>query len=808
MNLQRTFRNTKPKRVVAFLATLSLLAVSVTGSTRSLADENQEAEGVTSSFSLPHVMNPDTNEKMYVVKSTFYDYYSDSQITANEAPGAINDAITSGKNTFEKFNKRLLEDKKYGDESQSPAVWPLYEGLFFSKQPSANNGEMYFFDDENATKNFDTNFWLAANHTQTTATSAATQGLVNPKLDANGNIIQSNANNSKSCVLPYFDATYLTTTKHTGSNLSLGEVRENVAFPFVTTERNGAVYYSFDSSKDTVSFNHEKQLDYQGQNNKQVRDSNGEIGFFPYNSDKDSKSYGLNYGFGVKMEIPFTMTADGKVNGENMIFEFAGDDDLWVFVDGELALDVGGIHGAVNGRIDFSQLSSIVSATKNNTIAFSNPNCLVVEDKEYSSDDLSKLGITNASGSQNGINKNVKTAFSDTLKQKLKDTKTTHTMTIFYMERGKGCSNLKINFNMPEPNQLELTNTLDYSNVGSAFVSETGKVATKDIFVYDVTDKDSNLIDTAEVTGGESIMYQDKFRKGDTLMVEQVNLKDNSRKIKKLYKTGWLLSDKRGSISSSANRSATIVSDGRVQEKDAFLFKNKSEEDNSPSIVVNYTNVIETGNLIIQNETGQGVSNSKSFEFSVKFANIFGGTSPEAAYNGPYSIVSADGKEVAKNAKDGIIKIKSGEKAIIKGVPTLTKFTVTQSTANGIEIDRVARLDGGQYTSDQKVATGTIATGIDKENAYVFYNKVAGSGSVKEVVDNSPNKIDTASPVKEVEEYTGAVKNKVNPKTADNNKSYTAFWIVCVIISAGFVIYTGIMLFKTEDEKIKKSVGK
>lgn len=804
MNLQRTFRNTKPKRVVAFLATLSLLAVSITGITRSLADENQGAEGVSSSFSLPHVMNPDTNEKMYVVKSTFYDYYSDSQITAEATPGNINDAITSGKNTFEKFNKRLLQDKKYGDESQSPATWPLYEGLFFSKQPSANNGEMYFFDDENASKNFDTNFWLAANHTQTTATSAATQGLVSSKLDANGNIIQSNTSNSKSCVLPYFDATYLTTTKHTGSNLSLGEVRENVAFPLVTSEKNGAVYYSFDSAKDTVSFNLEKQLDYQGQNNKQVKDSNGQIGFFPYNSDKDSKSYGLNYGFGVKMEIPFTMTADGKVNGENMIFEFSGDDDLWVFVDGELALDVGGIHGVVNGRIDFSQLSSIVSATKNNTIAFSNPNCLVVEDKVYTNDDLSKLGIKDASGTQNGINKNVKTSFSESLKSKLKDTKITHTMTIFYMERGKGSSNLKINFNMPEPNQLELTNTLDYSNVGSAFVSETGKVATKDIFVYDVTDKDSNLVDTAEVTGGESIMYQDKFKKGDTLMVEQVNLKDKNRKVKKLYATGWLLSDKRGSIASSANRNATIVSDGRVEEKDAFLFKNKSEEDNSPNIVVNYTNVIGTGNLMIQSETGQGVSNSKTFDFTVKFANIFGGNSPETAYNGPYIVKSADGQEKQKTAKDGLIKLNAGEQGIIKGVPTLTKYTVTQATANGVEIDRVGRLDGKEYTNEQKVATGNIAPGIDKENAYVFYNKVSGSGSVKEVVDNSVNKIDTASPVQEVEEYTGAVKNKVNPKTGDSNKSYTAFWIICVVISAGLVIYTGIMLFKTDDKKIKK----
>ena len=96
MNLQRTLSKKEPKRVVAFLATLSLLAVSIGGITKSFANEVQQTETVTSSFSLPHVMNPDTNDKMYTIKSTFYDYYSDSQVTSEATPGNICDAITSG----------------------------------------------------------------------------------------------------------------------------------------------------------------------------------------------------------------------------------------------------------------------------------------------------------------------------------------------------------------------------------------------------------------------------------------------------------------------------------------------------------------------------------------------------------------------------------------------------------------------------------------------------------------------------------------------------------------------------------------
>lgn len=796
MNLQRTFKNKKPKRVVAFLATLSLLVVSVGGITKSLADETSNTEAVTASFSLPHVVNPDTNEKMYVVKSSFYDYYSDSQITADAKPGAIVDAITSGKNTFTKFNKRLLEDKKYGSSSESPAKWPLYEGLFFSKQKSEDNNGMYYYTDDSASKNFETNFWLAANHTQTSKKSAATQGLVDSKLDANGNITQSNPSTSKACVLPYFDSTYLTTTKHKNSNLSLGEVRENVAFPLVTTEQNGVIYYSFDSSKDTVTFNSDKQLDYQGRNNKQIKDSNGKVGFFPYNESKDSKSYSLNYGFGVKMEIPFSMTSDGKVNGQDMVFEFSGDDDLWVFVDGNLVLDVGGIHGVVNGKIDFATLSSTVSAVKNNDIAFSNPNCLIVEDKQYSVEDMTKLGISNKSNAENGIYTDLKTDFTQELKDKLKDTKNSHTMTVFYMERGKGSSNLKINFNMPEPNQLELTNTLDYSSVGNAFIAETGKVAAKDVFVYDVLDKDANLKDTAEVKGGESVIYQDKFSKNDTLMIEQINLKDSKRKIKQLYGTSWTLSDKRGCVASSSNRTAEIISDGRVEEKDAFLFKNKTDESDSPNLIVNYTNKIATGDLIVQNQTSKDVNKNTKFVFIVKFAKIYGGKSKEAVYKGSYIVKTSAGKNTTRTTKDGKITLKAGERATIEGVPALTKYLVYQNKINGFETEKVGRLNGTEYKNDQNVATGGIVAGVDKANAYVFYNKVSGGSSAENVVDGSTGTIDTAAQVENVADYNGVVKNEVNPKTGD--KSYTLFWIICVLISAGLVIYTGLLLFKNE----------
>ncbi|MBE5934208.1 MAG: fibro-slime domain-containing protein [Lachnospiraceae bacterium] len=803
MNLRSSLAKKNPKKVVGLVLSLCLLAGSIGGMTISLADADEDSSEtqIAETYCVPNVVNPDTGQNMYVIRSTFYDYYSDSQITAEANPGKIKDAITSGKNTFTKFNKRLLEDKKYGSESESPAMWPLYEGLFFSKQESNQNGDMYYYDDANAVKNYDTNFWLAANHTQTSGTAAATQGLVDPTLDNNGNITQSNSSNGKTCVLPYFDKTYLTSTKHAGSGLTLGSVKENVGFPLVTSEQNGTVYYSFDSSQDTVIFNANDQLNYQGKNNKQVKDSNGDAGFFPYNGTGDSQSYGLNYGFGVKMDIPFSMTADGKVNGQDMVFEFAGDDDLWVFVDGELVLDVGGIHGKVSGKINFATLSSTVSGVKNNTIAFSNPNCLVVEDKKYSVEDLKALGL-DKSGEEHGILKDVAYNFSDNLKQKLRDTSKSHTMTVFYMERGKVGSNLKIGFNMPEPNKLELSNTIDYTGVNNAFMTATGTAAINDTFLYDVVDKDSNLMDEANVKGGESVVYQDRFKKDETLMVEQVKLKDSGRKIKKLYQTAWTLSDATGDIASSASRSAEIVSDGRVQETDAFLFKNKTDEGAAPNLKVKFINKVNTGNLVIRNEGGEGVSTGKSFKYTVKIANIFGGDSKESKFTGTYKLIKASKKKYSKKCTTGVISLKAGEEAIIEGVPVDTKFSVSQENASGCELEKVGRLDGTDYTNENNIATGQIIAGVANQNAYVFYNKSTGGGSVQEidppVVEDI---IEEPAMVEPVEPYDGIVKDEVTPKTSDEKNSFTPFWVISIIVSVILVGYAAYILFKDETKK-------
>lgn len=116
---------------------------------------------------------------------------------------------------------------------------------------------------------------------------------------------------------------------------------------------------------------------YANTNGKQVRtfyDQNGNLGYefdakdgeYSYQDYNSLNNNGANYWFGFRSDIEFFLPNDSgdtdeygnygniSTKGEHMVFEFHGDDDLWIFVDGELMLDVGGIHGIEYGKIDFS----------------------------------------------------------------------------------------------------------------------------------------------------------------------------------------------------------------------------------------------------------------------------------------------------------------------------------------------------------------------------------------------------------------------------------------------------------------------
>ena len=240
-------------------------------------------------------------------------------------------------------------------------------------------------------------------------------GLVKSDLDKSGNI-QFN----------YPQAGIFDTTKTTGKN-----TYTNVKMPF---KKDSDGYYYYDSYKYDVKFPNNKPA-----NNAKLEDeglsklsSDGKGAFLPF-SKNTSRNVDSNptFHFGMDMSVKFYMPENGQIttsdgSKKDMTFEFSGDDDVWVFVDGKLVLDIGGIHNAIKGDINFNK--GVATVYKGQT------NASVTTTDIYTSNVLG----TNWKNETNKV----------------------HTLQVFYLERGRGESNCKIKFNLEIKDQLQVTKSL------------------------------------------------------------------------------------------------------------------------------------------------------------------------------------------------------------------------------------------------------------------------------------------------------------------------------------------------------------
>ena len=226
------------------------------------------------------------------------------------------------------------------------------------------------------------------------------------------------------------------------------------------------MYWTFDSA-DNTAYNKNLQLKYDDTDKYFLQSNDTAVNghttteetkngnYFPLNSsDQSGDASRLNYGFGQKFDLKFRLTSDGKVvnpdnnnEKENIKFNFSGDDDVWVFIDGQLVLDIGGDHGVVNGEIDFAEEKATVSSVKN--------------------------------ASSNGATSNVVKTFSNKLNTQDYFTKE-HTLTMFYMERGLWESNMKITFNFPQENKLTVEKEVDTTGANDIFKESLADVGTFD----------------------------------------------------------------------------------------------------------------------------------------------------------------------------------------------------------------------------------------------------------------------------------------------------------------------------------------
>ena len=164
---------------------------------------------------------------------------------------------------------------------------------------------------------------------------------------------------------------------------------------------------------------------------------------------KEVQAYTLSdgkatYGFGMVTQVPFQMTDNGKdADGDPIQFRFSGDDDVWVYIDDILVLDIGGTHDAITGTIDFSTGAVTLDALNYDYIGDKATHANSVGDSadQYDSATLSQT--------------NLYTALGKSLIEFASEGQ--HTLTIYYMDRGRGKTNCLIEFNLPQRDSVSVT---------------------------------------------------------------------------------------------------------------------------------------------------------------------------------------------------------------------------------------------------------------------------------------------------------------------------------------------------------------
>lgn len=714
------------------------------------------------------------------VPVVFADYKSNAEIGGN----GISDAQAGGQ--FSDLNKAIQQyhNDRSNVESQKDATFkfPLYFGDFntYAELTSTlNNNEKnqyawegkenqlaaYYFLNHNLCPDIGEGWTEAYLH-------YATMGITGKSLGTDGALLSRDGAN-----MPYFswdsflkDQSYAELYGY--GKLNSGSNVAPLAFPFRPETRDGDQWYVFDSSsgKDNVRVtkdeNGQAHLTYNSADTARVKNKNPgtsqEIGFFPFN-DGGTGIANLNYGFGMRLDIPFQLPVNGNgeirtENGNDVKFEFTGDDDVWVFVDGILMLDLGGMHGMATGSINFTNQQSVVNQgfqTSDQDYA----DAATLYDTSWQ-DSLTKPednGNTIVQREEQLVT-NITTSFSDLASAAgvsvdnldLYNTQKTHTLTVYYMERGMGDSNLKVSFNytpvsLTKSNGLTVTNTVDYSEINPAFRQEL--IDRKISFAYEIW----NNTNTSWNNQGEGAStLQNSFALVDKVKYGEEGIKKYEEKVEgdsdakidgnvftlyqstqdSRFKTSYIYHDSNavtyagpyepndGRYDATDGKNVTgTTQPGRPpyngKEIQAFTFPNNAADD---FVQVDYTNVAVGVPLKITKNV-EGEDDGTLFQFKVTYSELFGESkSADIPYQGAYTV-----NGTTKTATSGIVELYAGETAVIEGVPVFSTFKVAEQDKEGYVL-KESSLNGGVAGNSAEVLVTISAAERDDQNV-VYVNK-------------------------------------------------------------------------------------
>lgn len=456
------------------------------------------------------------------ITSTLYDYYTDYELNGNNRDNYATDPAFSTYRIqvpFRQFDQ-AVSDYYRNYKNASSILYPIYTGHFQCADnhhfSGVAEGLGLFGWSERGKNESKYKSFMAANNSEIDEDSGSGKyefaflGIVGNKLDSNGNLLmrESNGTDGTGLVEPHFNEAFL--NGENSKNTKLGQVYKNVEFPFtqkqIFKDEPGVNYWWYDAAKTSLYLRKDNTtgayylgngngdgstVDTLSDNSKnkdsQSNDTPNGHGFFPFNetvSSVDVRRY--NYGYGAKLKIPFTLTEDGTVldknNKEQSIkFYFSGDDDVWVFIDGQLVLDIGGAHGKAAGIIDFDQRGT----NKNKVTAYvSKVKYNNVTKKEYGAGDTTEKKTIVYTGNDLKGEKYNPTNYYYSNTVDIPNLSTgQHTLTMYYMERGMWESNMAVAFNFPDNNELQVQKIVDTTDVNDWFKS---CFDTPDLFAFNI----------------------------------------------------------------------------------------------------------------------------------------------------------------------------------------------------------------------------------------------------------------------------------------------------------------------------------
>lgn len=439
-------------------------------------------------------LNPNRIYLLYQKDSSYYSrgVVLDSSFWTEETSRKNNDVPTKnfkanavnyntqydlGGNVTNKFNTYLnaLYDKAYAN--------PLFFGYFKDTTTQVAENQNFRIQDN-----------LAMRHDGKQAYYASVQGLA-------GNTLSSTSKNENGCGylltadgssnMPLFD--YDKLKLESNSNIA-SNVYEGLNFPFNESTFNGITTYSYDSFTDK-----NRVIDVDGDfkvdtySNATVGNDKG-VGFFPFDNS-DSTNNANKYGFGTEFDIDFYMSETGTLTAadgtqKDITFNFSGDDDVWVYVDGVLVLDLGGAHKVSSGSINFSTMEVIYKAAVDSSDNINSRTAVPKTNDEYATnkDYVKTVGLANIFKA-NGAEFNNKNSSKK------------HTLQMFYMERGSFDSNCSVSFNLPQNTGLLVRNDVNFDSVNPGLKDATMGIANKDYFSYMIENKYASVDEFTKLTG-------------------------------------------------------------------------------------------------------------------------------------------------------------------------------------------------------------------------------------------------------------------------------------------------------------------